>query len=155
MKKLKITNKEFKNKRVFFDYEIIEKYEAGIVLQGTEVKSLRDGKISLNGSFCNFNDGELFVRGIDISTYNEGSYNNHFPKRDRKLLLHKKELKKLKVKIEEKGLTIVPIRLYTNEFNIFKLEIGLAVVKKNFDKKNTIYEKQERIRLKREFNINI
>jgi len=155
MKKLKITNKEFKNKRVFFDYEIIEKYEAGIVLQGTEVKSLRDGKISLNGSFCNFNDGELFVRGIDISTYNEGSYNNHFPKRDRKLLLHKKELKKLKVKIEEKGLTIVPIRLYTNEFNIFKLEIGLAVGKKNFDKKNTIYEKQERIRLKREFNINI
>ena len=148
MQKIKITNKEFKNKRVFFDYEIIEKYEAGIVLQGTEVKSLRDGKISLNGSFCNFNDSELFVRGIDISMYKEGSYNNHFPKRDRKLLLHKKELKKLKIKIEEKGLTIVPIRLYTNEFNIFKLEIGLAVGRKDFDKRNYIQERDSKREMK-------
>lgn len=146
-KKLK-TNKVFSNKRVFFDYTIIETFEAGIVLQGTEVKSIRNGKISINGSFCTFNKKELFIKGIDISIYDEGSYNNHDPKRDRKLLLHRKELNKLKSKIEEKGLSIVPIKLYTNENNLYKLEIGLAKGKKSHEKRQYIKERETMKELK-------
>jgi SsrA-binding protein len=139
---MKANNKTFNNKRVFFDYIILEKIEAGLVLQGTEVKSIREGRVTLNGSFCVFNNGELFIKGMDIAIYDEGSYNNHDPKRDKKLLLHNKELTKLKKNIEEKGLTIVPIRLYANKDNIFKLEIGLAKGRKAVDKREYIKERE-------------
>lgn len=147
-KKIKKVSNTFNNKRVFFDYEILEKFEAGIVLQGTEVKSIRNGKVSLNGTFCVFNDKELYLKGSDIAVYNEGSYNNHEPKRDRKLLLHKKELNKLKKKLEEKGLTIVPIKLYPNENNLFKMEIALARGRKTINKKEYIRERETKRELK-------
>lgn len=147
-KKEKNKSGVFRNKRVFFDYEILEKIESGIVLTGTEIKSIRNGKVSINGSFCVFNNNELFLKGSDIAIYDEGSYLNHDPKRDRKLLLHKKELKKLKIKLEEKGLTIVPIRLYPNENNIYKLEIGLAKGRKNVDKRSYIKDRETKKELK-------
>ena len=145
----------FKNKRVYFDYEVIDKIESGIVLCGTEVKSIRYSKISLNGSFCVFNDGELFIKGMDIATYKEGSYNNHEPKRDRKLLLHKKQLRRLQAAIEEKGMTVVPIKLYANEKGVFKLEIGLGKGRKKADKRSYIAERDEKKNIKKEYNINI
>lgn len=147
-KKNKPGNGTYRNKRVFFDYEVLEKIEAGIVLTGTEIKSIRNGKVSINGSFCVFNDNELFIKGMDIAIYDEGSYLNHDPKRDRKLLLHKKELKKLKVKLEEKGLTIVPIKLYPNENNIYKVEIGLAKGRKTVDKREYIKDRETKRQLK-------
>lgn len=147
-KKIKKVRNTFNNKRVFFDYEILEKFEAGIVLQGTEVKSIRNGKISINGTFCVFNGKELYLKGSDVSIYSEGSYNNHEPKRDRKLLLHRKELNKLKKKIEEKGLTIVPIKLYPNDRNIFKMEIALARGRKNVNKKEYIRERETKRELR-------
>lgn len=147
-KKEKNKSGVFRNKRVFFDYEILEKIEAGIILTGTEIKSIRNGKVSINGSFCVFNNNELFLKSADIAIYDEGSYLNHDPKRDRKLLLHKKELKKLKIKLEEKGLTIVPIRLYPNENNIYKLEIGLAKGRKNADKRSYIKDRETKKELK-------
>ena len=131
----------FKNRRVFFDYEILDKVESGIVLTGTEIKSVRNGKISINGAFCVFVDKELFVRGMDIAVYDEGSYLNHDPKRDRKLLLHKKQLNRLKSKLDERGLTIVPIKLYSNENGIYKMEIGLAKGRKTVDKRNYIKDR--------------
>jgi SsrA-binding protein len=138
----------FQNKRVYFDYNIFEKFEAGIVLTGTEVKSIRESKVSLNGAFCLFNDKELFLKGSDVAAYKEGSYMNHDPKRDRKLLLHRKELNKLKKKLEEKGLTIVPIRLYSNEKGMFKIEIGLAKGRKAVDKRNYIKDREIQRELK-------
>jgi len=133
----------FRNKRAYFDYEISEKYEAGIILVGTETKSIRNSKISLVGSFCYFNsDGELFIKDMDIAIYEDGSYNNHEPKRDRKLLMHKKELIKLKAKYDEKGFSVIPLRLYPNERNIFKVEIGLAKGRKKGDKRSYIQERE-------------
>ena len=149
MKKKKYNTLEFRNKRVFFDYKIFDKIEAGLILTGTEVKSIRDSKISLNGSFCIIKDDGLYVKGIDIAVYSEGSYNNHEPKRDRKLLLHKKQIEKLKIKMEEKSLTIVPIKLYPNEYGIFKLEIGIAKGRKKSDKREYIKERETLIEIKR------
>ena len=145
---MKTKNLTFNNKRVYFDYEILEKIEAGIVLHGTEVKSIRDGKISINGTFCVFVENELFIKNSDIAIYDEGSYNNHETKRDRKLLLHRKELKRLKKRIEEKGLTIVPIRVYCNEKNIFKIEIGIARGRKSKDKREYIKDRETKKEMK-------
>lgn len=147
-KRIKKVSNTFNNKRVFFDYEILEKFEAGVVLYGTEVKSIRNSKVSLNGAFCVFNGKELYLKGSDIAVYNEGSYNNHEPKRDRKLLLHKKELNKLKKKLEEKGLAIVPIKLYPNGNNLFKMEIALARGRKTINKKEYIRERETKRELK-------
>ena len=147
-KKVKSSNGTFRNKRVFFDYEISEKIEAGIVLTGTEIKSIRNGKVNINGSFCVFNENELFIKGVDIAVYDQGSYLNHDPKRDKKLLLHKKELKRLKAKLEEKGFTIVPIKLYPNENNIYKIEIGVAKGRKNIDKSEYIKDRETKKQLK-------
>lgn len=147
-KKVKSSNGTFRNKRVFFDYEISEKIEAGIVLTGTEIKSIRNGKVNINGSFCVFNENELFIKGVDIAVYDQGSYLNHDPKRDKKLLLHKKELKRLKAKLEEKGFTIVPIKLYPNENNIYKIEIGVAKGRKNIDKREYIKDRETKKQLK-------
>lgn len=148
-KKKTDTKLMFRNKRAYFDYEISEKFEAGIMLQGTEVKSIRDGKISLVGSFCYFNsDGELFIKDMDIATYDDGSYNNHEPKRDRKLLMHKKELAKLKAKTDEKGFGLIPLRLYPNVRNIFKVEIALAKGRKKGDKRQYIQDREVKREMK-------
>ena len=146
----------FRNKRAYFDYEISEKYEAGIILVGTETKSIRNSKVSLVGSFCYFNsDGELFIKDMDIAIYEEGSYNNHEPKRERKLLMHKKELAKLKKRTDERGLTLIPLRLYPNSRNIFKVELGLAKGRKKGDKRLYVAEREEKKKIKRDYNINI
>jgi SsrA-binding protein len=134
-------NIQIKNKKAYFDYELVEKYIAGIVLTGTEIKSLRMGKASLVDTYCLFKDGELYVRGMNIAAYDYGTYNNHDPMRDRKLLLQKAELRKLLRKTKEKGFTIVPTRLFITEKGLAKLEIALARGKKEYDKRETIRER--------------
>jgi len=128
-----------KNKKASFDYEFIQKFTAGIVLKGTEVKSLRRGKASIKESFCFFNGNELFIKSMHISEHDVGEL--HGAERDRKLLLTKKELKSLKEKIATKGLTIVPISVYFNDKNFVKVEIALARGKREYDKKNAIRER--------------
>jgi SsrA-binding protein len=146
--KKKLDSGTFKNRRVFFDYEILDKLEAGLVLTGTEIKSIRNGKVSINGAFCVFVGKELFIRGTDIAVYDEGSYLNHDPKRDRKLLLHRKQLNRLKSKLDEKGLTVVPIKLYPNDDGIYKMELGLAKGRKSIDKRNYIKERDSKREMK-------
>ncbi|MGV8827146.1 MAG: SsrA-binding protein SmpB [Breznakibacter sp.] len=130
-----------KNRRATFDYEILERYIAGIQLAGTEIKSIREGRAGLVDTFCYFVKGELWVKGMRVSEYFYGTYNNHQPERDRKLLLQKKELEKLVRKTKESGLTIVPLRLFINERGYAKLEIGLAKGKKMHDKRETLRSK--------------
>ena len=113
-----------KNKKAYFDYEIIDKYVAGIQLTGTEIKSIRQGKASLVDSYCYFNRNELWVKNMRISEYDQGSYNNHEPYRDRKLLLNRKELNKLEKRVREKGLAIVVLRLFVNDVGLAKLDIA-------------------------------
>lgn len=133
-----------RNKRATFDYEILETFMAGIVLTGTEIKSLRASRASLVDCFCYLNRGELFVRGINISEYEWGTYNNHSPKRDRKLLLQKKELRKIERMMQDKGLTIVGIKLFINGKGLAKLDIGVAKGRKNYDKREYIKEKDSK-----------
>lgn len=127
-----------RNKRASHDYEFIETYTAGIVLTGTEIKSIRAAKVSLVDSFCYFHRGELFVKGMNISEYWWGTYNNHDPRRDRKLLLQRKELAKLERKSQEKGLTIIATRLFINDRGLAKIDIALARGKKEYDKRETL-----------------
>lgn len=134
-------NINIKNRRAYFDFEILEKFYAGIQLAGTEIKSIRAGKASLVDSFCFFIKGELWVKGMNIAEYFYGTYNNHQPARERKLLLQKKELIKLERKTKESGLTIIPLRLYINERGYAKLEIALAKGKKLHDKRDSLKEK--------------
>jgi len=133
-----------KNKRATFDYEILETWVAGIVLAGTEIKSLRLGKASIVDCYCYFAEDELWVRGVNISEYAWGSYNNHQPKRDRKLLLNRKELDKIRRTLQDKGLTMVGLRLFINERGLAKLLIGLARGRKSYDKRDYIKEKDAR-----------
>lgn len=140
---------EIKNRSAFFEYFIEDKYTAGIVLTGTEVKSLRSGKASFNDSYCIFHKGELFIRSLHITEYSHGSANNHDPMRERKLLLNKKELRKMEGKIKEKGYTIVPLRIFFNENNIAKLEIGLGKGKKLHDKRESIRQRDVEREMKR------
>ncbi len=130
-----------KNKNAYRNYEILEKFEAGIELTGTEVKSLRDGKINFKEGFCRFKKHELFLTGINISAYSYAKYFNHDPERDRKLLLHKRELRKLKSKVMEKGFSIIPIIVYFNENNLVKVEIGLGRGKNLYDKREDLKKK--------------
>lgn len=130
-----------KNKRASFDYHILDKYVAGIRLLGTEIKSIRQGKANINDSFCAFFDDGLYIRNMHIAEYSHGSFYNHEAKRDRQLLLTKKELKKLKIKSEEKGFTIIPLRIFINNKGLAKLEIALAQGKKDFDKRDSIKER--------------
>ena len=125
------------NKKAFFEYEIIERLEAGLVLQGTEVKSLRAGRVSFKDSYARAQDGELWVLNMHVSPYEHGNIWNHDPMRPRKLLLHKREIKRLIGKIEERGLTLVPLRLYFSK-GVAKLEMGLARGKKIHDKRKDI-----------------
>ena len=131
-------NISIKNKKAFFDYEIIENFYAGIQLSGTEIKSIRSGKAGLVDSFCSFSNNELYVRNMHISEYAFGNLNNHIAKRDRKLLLQRKELIKIQKKSKEGGVTIVPLKLFINDRGLAKLEISLAKGKKTFDKRETL-----------------
>ena len=140
---------EIKNRSAYFEYFIDDKYLAGIVLKGTEVKSLREGKANFNDSYCIFLKGELWIRSFHISEYSHGTVNNHDPIRERKLLLNKRELKKLEAKIKEKGYTIVPLRLFFNEQNLAKLEIGLGKGKKLHDKRESIKQRDTQREIKR------
>jgi SsrA-binding protein len=130
-----------KNKKAYFDYEILDKLVAGMQLTGTEIKSIRLGRASLADSYCLFKDNELWVTNMRISTYDQGSYNNHEPHRDRKLLLNRKELNKLEKQTREKGLTIIALRVFINEHGYAKLEIALAKGRKKYDKREVIKQK--------------
>ena len=138
------------NKKAKFQYEILDKYTAGIVLTGTEIKSIRNSKASIAESFCEFNDrGELFVINMTIEEYLYGTYYNHKPKAERKLLLNKRELKKLEKEVQNTGLTIIPLRLFINEKGYAKLELALARGKKLYDKRETIKDRENKVRLDR------
>ncbi len=130
-----MASREFKNKRAYFEFHILEKYEAGIALRGTEVKSIRDGNINLAESYAREIDGELFLVNCHIPEYRAGGWTNHDPRRPRKLLLHRREVGKIIIKIEQKGLTLVPLRLYFNARGYAKVEIGVAQGKKLHDKR--------------------
>ncbi len=130
-----------KNKRASFEYEFLEKFIAGIVLMGTEIKSIRLGKINFGDSYCSFFKGELFLHEFHISPYDKGTHFNHEPRRDRKLLLSRKELKKLMAKSEEKGLTIIPTKVFMSKRGFAKVEIALARGKKLHDKRESIKKK--------------
>ncbi|MBW6460300.1 MAG: SsrA-binding protein SmpB [Bacteroidales bacterium] len=130
-----------KNKKAYFQYFLLEEYEAGIVLGGTEIKSIREGKASFVDAFCAFHNGELYVKNLHISEYRLGTHYNHDPKRDRKLLLSRRELKKLETKTKERGFTIIPVLLYINEKGLAKLKIALAKGKHSYDKRETIKKK--------------
>lgn len=142
------------NKRARFDYEIIDKYTAGIVLTGTEIKSIRLGKANITESFCEFNEMELFAINTYIEEYAFGNQFNHKSRSERKLLLNKRELKTLSKSVQAKGLTIIPLRLFTNEKGIAKLEIGLCKGKKTYDKRESLKEqdtKRDLDRIKKSF----
>lgn len=134
-------NIRIRNKRAGFEYFIIESLTAGIVLTGTEIKSIREGKASLAESYCTFKNDELYVVGMHVAEYAMGTYNNHEPKRDRKLLLTARELRKLKIKVQEKGLTIVPLTLFINDKGLAKLDIALARGKHYYDKRDSLKDR--------------
>ncbi|MDR3236405.1 MAG: SsrA-binding protein [Prevotellaceae bacterium] len=143
-------NINIKNKRASFDYELLDAYTAGIVLYGTEIKSIRAGKASLADAYCYFAGNELYVKNMHIAEYWWGGFSNHDPRRDRKLLLHRKELEKLLRRHKEKGLTIVATRLYVDENGRAKLNLALARGKKAYDKRESIKEKDVRRDMERE-----
>lgn len=139
-----------RNKKAKFQYEILDKYTAGIVLTGTEIKSIRNSKASIAESFCEFNDrGELFIINMTIEEYLYGTYYNHKPKAERKLLLNRQELKKLEKDVNTKGHTIIPLRLYINDKGLAKVEIALAKGKKLYDKRETIKDRDNKRQLDR------
>jgi len=140
-----------KNRRASFDYSFIEKFVAGLVLVGTEIKSIRQGKASLVDSYCYFRGDELFIKNLNISEYTEGNLYNHEPTRERKLLLSRQELSKLQKKLKDQGLTIIPIHLFTSDSGYAKLEIALAKGKKLFDKREDMKTKDIDRDLKRRF----
>jgi SsrA-binding protein len=148
---MKPTAINIKNKRATFDYELLDDYTAGIVLTGTEIKSIRQGKASLVDTFCYFTKGELWVKNMHVAEYFYGSYNNHAARRDRKLLLNKKELRKLERGIKDNGFTIVPVRLFINEKGLAKLVVALAKGKKQYDKRESLKEKDDRRDMDRMF----
>lgn len=134
-------NINIRNRQASFNYELLDKYVAGMVLKGTEIKSIKEGKVNLQDGYCYLNNEELFVKGINITPYAQGTHYNHEPARERKLLLKKSEIRKLESKMTEKGLTLVPTRLFVNERGLAKLEIALARGKKQFDKRQSIKER--------------
>ena len=140
-----------KNKRATFDYTLIDTYTAGIVLTGTEIKSIRQGKASLTDTFCYFIKSELWVKNMYVAEYFYGSYNNHTARRDRKLLLNKKEIEKLQRGSKDPGFTIVPVRMFINEKGLAKLVIALAKGKKEYDKRESLKEKDDRREMARMF----
>ena len=149
-------NVNIRNKRARYDYELLDTYQAGIVLSGTEIKSIRDSKASIAESFCEFNErGELFVVNMQVDPYSHGTHYNHLPKAARKLLLQKQELRKLQKAVATSGLTIVPLKLYINDRGLAKMQIALAKGKKRFDKRESIKAretKRQLDRVKKAFN---
>ncbi|MDD7145543.1 MAG: SsrA-binding protein SmpB [Hallella sp.] len=135
---------QIRNKKASFEYYFVDTYTAGIVLTGTEIKSIRNGKASLVDSFCFINNGEIWVKGMNISPYFYGSYANHVAKRDRKLLLNKREIRRLMEDTKAVGFTIVPVLLFIDEKGRAKLDIALARGKKEYDKRQTLKEKEDR-----------
>ena len=140
---------EIKNRKALFNYEVLEKYIAGIVLTGTEIKSIRGGKASLVDSYCIISNNEIFLKNSYIAPFEFGTFNNHEERRIRKLLLNKQEIRKLKKSIEEKGLTIIPIKMFINKTGLCKIEIALCRGKKEYDKRETIKEKDNKKELNR------
>ena len=140
-----------KNRRATFDFEIIETYTAGIVLTGTEIKSIRQGKAGLTDSFCYENNGELWIKNMYIGEYFYGSYNNHASRRDRKLLLKKKEIREIGKSSKDSGFSIVPLRVFINDKGLAKVVIALAKGKKQYDKRQTLKEKEDRRMMERMF----
>ncbi|MGJ7029712.1 SsrA-binding protein SmpB [Niabella hirudinis] len=127
-----------KNRSAYYEYFIDATYQAGVALLGTEVKSLREGKASFNDSYCIIHQGEIWLKSLHISPYSHGTVNNHNPDRDRKLLLQKREIKKIEAKLKEKGYTLIPLRIFLNENRLIKIEIGLGKGKKLYDKRESI-----------------
>lgn len=144
MEKKNTNTINIKNKRAGHEYFLLDTLTAGIVLTGTEIKSIREGKASLSESYCMFKENELFVVGMHIAEYDKGTYNNHDPKRDRKLLLTARELRKLKIKVQEKGLTIIPVVLFVNEKGLAKVDIALARGKHYYDKRESLKTKDSK-----------
>lgn len=138
-----------KNKKAHFEYHLIDRYVAGLKLLGTEIKSIREGKANINDAFCSFIDDILYVRNMHIAEYSHGSFYNHESKRDRVLLLQKNELKKLRNKVTQKGLTIIPLRMFISQRGFAKLEIAVAQGKKEYDKRQTIKERDTQRELDR------
>jgi|TARA_B110000914_G_C15389646_1_gene411826 SsrA-binding protein len=145
-----IKNINIQNKRARFEYELLDQFNAGIVLTGTEIKSIRNSKATITDSFCEFNDkNELYVINMSIEEYNYGTTHNHKPKQSRKLLLNKKELKKLSKEVKNSGLTIVPLKLFINEKGFAKIRIALARGKKLYDKRENIKDRDNKRKLER------
>ena len=144
-------NINIKNRRASFDYEIIETFDAGIVLTGTEIKSIRQGKAGLTDPYCLVINGELWVKNMYIAEYSQGSYNNHLTHRDRKLLLNKKEIQKIAKAAEQPGFSIVPLRVFLNDRGFAKMVIAIARGKKLFDKRQSIKEREDKRAMERMF----
>ncbi|MEO7393563.1 MAG: SsrA-binding protein SmpB [Chitinophagaceae bacterium] len=140
---------EFKNRSAYHEYFIDTKYEAGMVLLGTEIKSIRTGKVSFNDSYCIIIDGEIWLKSLNISQYSHGTTSNHDPMRDRKLLLQKREINKIVTKLKDKGYTLIPLKIFINSKNLAKIEIGLAKGKKLHDKRESIKQKDVEREMKR------
>jgi SsrA-binding protein len=138
-----------RNKRAGFDFEIVQSFEAGIMLTGSEIKSIRDGGGSINEAFCLMRDGELYIKNMNIPEYSHGSYSNHEPTRLRKLLLKKRELERIDSKIREKGFSIIPVRVYISERGFAKVEVALARGKKKFDKRDSLKQKETKREMER------
>jgi SsrA-binding protein len=149
MKQQRFSNNiSIRNRQAGFEYELLDKYVAGMVLMGTEIKSIREGKVNLQDGYCYLNNGELFVKGINITPYAQGTHYNHDALRERKLLLKRSEIKKLEGKVE-KGLTLIPTRLFINDRGLAKLEFALAKGKKLHDKRDSIKERDAKRALDR------
>lgn len=148
---MKLAPVNIKNRRATFDYELLDTYTAGIVLTGTEIKSIRLGKAGLSDTFCFFNNGELWVKNMYISEYFYGTYNNHSTRRDRKLLLTAKELDKIQKMSKESGFSVIPIRLFINEKGLAKLVVAVAKGKKIYDKRESIKEREDKRQIDRAF----
>jgi SsrA-binding protein len=150
MSKTRFSNNiNIRNRQAGFEFELLDKYVAGIVLTGTEIKSIREGKVNLQDGYCYLNNGEMFVKGVNITPYAQGTHYNHEATRERKLLLKKSEIKKLEGKVEEKGLTLVPLRLFINDRGFAKMEIAVARGKKLHDKRTSIKEREAKRELDR------
>lgn len=148
---MKLSNINIRNKRATFDYEIIETYTAGIVLTGTEIKSIRLGKAGLTDSFCYENNGEIWIKNMYIGEYFYGSYNNHSSRRDRKLLLNKKEIRDLGKSSKDNGFSIIPLKVFISEKGLAKIVIALAKGKKEYDKRQSIKAKEDKREMDRMF----
>lgn len=135
-------NDRIVNRKAGYEYEILEKFQAGLILTGTEVKSVRAGQVNMGDAYCLKKEGKIMIRNLHISLWKQGSYNNHQPLRDRTLLLNKNEIKKIETKLKDKGITVVPLEIFFSETGFVKILIGLARGKKNYDKRETIKERE-------------